>query len=186
MNQFSWDKHEKDKKYKVFISCAYPEDEQYKEALCSLGKDFLMVKTLRPGEIEMENPNHEEYIRRVTQGDYITPETVVVVLVGGKTFARKWVDWEISAALQSRLVGTFSGLLGICLPTHPDYGKTRFRAEIVPRRLVDNMNTGFAKFYDWTKDPDMLRLWVGEAFTRRVEAANRRDNSRAHMLESQA
>lgn len=50
--------------------------------------------------------------------------TVLVVLVDPKTKCRMHVDWEISSALSTK-VGD-SGLLGILLPSHPDYGKEKF------------------------------------------------------------
>ncbi len=64
------------------------------------------------------------------------------------------------------------------MPAHPDYGKDKYKADIVPPRLVDNLNSGYAKFYDWTTEGNKIKKWVEDAFQNRIDKADKIDNSR--------
>jgi len=167
---------EKDTRHKVFISYYHKDDEKYKyrEKFEELFGHIFINKSVEGGDIAPDNS--DGYIKRLIQQNYITDTSVLVVLVGPKTYCRKHVDWEISAALNKK-VGGYSGLLGLCLPTHPDYDKDKYNPDIVPPRLVDNLKSGYANFYDWTKDESKIKKWVKEAFQARIDKADKIDNS---------
>ncbi len=162
-------------RHKVFISYYHKEDENYKKKFEELFDDLFINKSVNPGDIDSDNS--DEYIKQLIQKEYIDDASVLVVLVGPNTYGRKHIDWEISAALNKK-VGGYSGLLGICLPTHPDYGKDKYNPDIVPPRLVDNIKSGYAKFYDWTTDRNKIKKWVEEAFQNRINKSDKIDNSR--------
>ena len=164
----------KDTKHKVFISYYHEDDEDYRDDFEDLFGHLFINKSVEPGDIDEDIST--EYIKRLIRENYITDTSVLVVLVGPKTYCRKHVDWEISAAL-SKKAGGYSGLLGLCLPTHPGYGK-KYNEDVVPPRLVDNLESGYAKFYDWTKDENKIKKWVEEAFQSRIDKADKIDNSR--------
>jgi len=166
---------EGDTRHKVFISYYHKDDEYYRNRFEELFGHLFINKSVEPGDIDTDVST--EYIKRLIQQNYITDTSVLVVLVGPKTYCRKHVDWEISAAL-SKKVGGYSGLLGLCLPTHPDYGKDRYNADNVPPRLVDNLKSGYAKFYDWIEDGAKIKILIDEAFNNRIEKAHLIDNSR--------
>jgi hypothetical protein len=168
-------KSEEDTKHKVFISYYHREDQKYKCRFEDLFKHLFINKSVEPGEIDTDVST--EYIKRLIQEKYIEDTSVLVVLVGPKTYCRKHVDWEISAALNKK-VGGYSGLLGLCLPTHPDYRRDSYSPDIVPPRLVDNLKTGYAKLYDWTEDESTIKKWIEEAFQARIDKAAKIDNSR--------
>lgn len=144
----------KDTRHKVFISYYHKDDQYYRNQFEELFGHLFINKSVEPGDIDTDVST--EYIKRLIQKNYITDTSVLIVLVGPKTYCRKHVDWEISAAL-SKKVGGYSGLLGLCLPTHPDYSKDKYKADIVPPRLVDNLKSGYAKFYDWTEDENKIK-----------------------------
>lgn len=164
-----------DNKHKVFISYYHKDDSYYRERFESLFGHLFMNTSVKPGDIDTDDS--DEYIKRLIQEDYISDTSVIVVLIGAKTYCRKHVDWEISAAI-SKKVGGYSGLLGLCLPTHPDYGKDKYTADIVPPRFVDNLKSGYADFYDWTEDETKIKKWVEKAFHARIGNADNIDNSR--------
>lgn len=173
----SWDylfESKKDTRHKVFISYYHKEDEYYRNSFEKLFGHLFINRSVKPGDIDTDVST--EYIKRLIQEDYIADISVLVVLVGPKTYCRKHVDWEISAALMKK-VGGYSGLLGLCLPTHPDYGKDKFNPDIVPPRLVANIRSGYAKFYDWTEDEHKIKKWIEEAFKARIDKADLIDNS---------
>ena len=167
-------------KHKIFISYFHGNDkckgdEHYKELFEELFKELFINKSVKKDYIDSDNSN--EYIKRLIQLNYIEDSSVLVVLVGPYTWGRKHVDWEISAALNKK-VGGYSGLLGICLPNHPDYGKKEFDPYIVPQRLVDNIDSGYATLYGWTEEKDVIKKIVEDAFQNRVKKADSINNSR--------
>jgi hypothetical protein len=162
-------------RHKVFISYYHKDDQYYRDSFETLFGHLFADKSVKPGDIDSDDS--DEYIKRLIQEDYIEDTSVLVVLVGPKTYCRKHVDWEISAALNKK-VGGYSGILGLCLPTHPDYVKDKYNASIVPPRLVDNLKSGYAKFYNWSEDENKIKKWVEEAFQARIDKADKIDNSR--------
>ncbi len=170
-------------KHKVFISYFHGNkeckgDELYKNKFEKLFKDLFIPKSVQKGDIDIDNSN--EYIKRLIQLNYIEDSSVLVVLVGPHTWSRKHVDWEISAALNKK-IGGYSGLLGICLPNHPDFKKIEVDSDIVPLRLVDNIDTDYAQLYPWTEEKNKIKKWVEEAFQNRIKKADSIDNSRTQF-----
>jgi len=170
----SWN-YRKDTRHKVFISYYHKDDQYYRNSFEELFGHLFINKSVEPGDIDTDVST--EYIKRLIQQDYISDTSVIVVLVGSKTYCRKHVDWEISAAI-SKIVGGYSGLLGLCLPTHPDYDKDKYQRDILPPRLVDNLQTGYAKFYNWTESESKIKELVEDAFQARISGADKIDNSR--------
>lgn len=164
-----------DTRHKVFISYYHADDQSYKEKFEELFGDIFINKSVGDGEIDDDLSN--EYIKRLIREGYITDTSVLVVLVGKNTHKRKHVDWEISAAL-SRKAGGYSGLIGLCLPDHPAYGKKKYSQEDVPPRLVDNLISGYAKLYDWTTSPKIIKARIEDAFNARIDRKYKIDNSR--------
>jgi hypothetical protein len=77
--------------------------------------------------------------------------------------------------------GGHSGLVGLCLPSHPAYGESKYDPDTVPPRLVDNLNSGYARFYDWTTSEDKIQGYIEEAFQGRVDKSDKIDNSRTQF-----
>jgi hypothetical protein len=123
-------------KRKVFIGYHH-KDEYYKNLFEQLLRDVFVNKAVKFRGIDSDLT--ECYIWRLIQEGYISDSSVCVVLLGSKTYSRKHIDWEISAALSTK-VGGYSGLLGLILPNRPDYDLTYYIPSTVPPRLHDNVN----------------------------------------------
>jgi len=106
---------------------------------------------------------------------------VLVVLLGAKTKCRKHVDWEISGALNRKVGDSYAGLLGLLLPSHPDYGKNTYNGSLVPARLYDNLSSGYAIIQDYTTDRKKLQEYIELAYKNRKAKADKRVNSRIQM-----
>jgi hypothetical protein len=168
-------------KHRVFVSF-FHNDEAYRRRWDELFSSILTSVSVEPGEID--GSSSAEYIKRLIQEDYITQASVVVVLVGLKTHCRKHVDWEISAGLNKK-VGGYSGLIGIWLPNHPNFGSGKsWTADPTPARLADNLWSGYAKGFDWTEDANKVKGWVERAFKARVEHADKINNGRAQLTKN--
>ena len=145
-------------RHKVFTSYYHHDDQWYKNKFIELFGHLFIDKSVGDGEISTDVST--EYIKRLIQDDdYLADASVTVVLCGPNTKKRKHVDWEISAGLNKK-VGGYSGLLGIHLPTHPDYGKDKYNSDNIPARLADNLKTKFAKIIDWTESEETIKKQI--------------------------
>lgn len=162
-------------KRKTFLSY-YHKDEQYKKYYENLFDDLIVNKSVQKGDIDSDNS--DEYIKQLIQKEYLYDTTVLVVLLGAKTKHRKHVDWEISGALNYKVGDHYAGLLGIVLPTHPDYKKPiNQRLKInYPKRFIENYASGYAVMIDWTEDRVFMQNAIEKAFRQRANDDKRRNS----------
>ncbi len=154
-------------KRKTFVSYYHQDDQDYRTKFENLFGDLVVSKSVEDGDIDSDNS--DDYIKQLIQKEYLSDTTVLVVLIGPKTKCRKHVDWEIAGAISTR-VGGNSGLIGILLPSHPDYGAGKnYNAENLPKRLAANLDSGYAKLYDWTDDRVKMQQWLEVAFAGKSE-----------------
>ena len=164
---------------KTFVSYYHKDDEGYRTKFDNLFDDLVTSKSVEDGDIDSDSS--DEYIKQLIQKDFLADTTVLVVLIGAKTKCRKHVDWEISGALNLKVGDNNAGLLGILLPTHPDYGTGNATYNLMPERLADNFKTGYAVIRDWTDDRILMQKYIEEAFANRTAKAEERVNSRVQM-----
>ena len=157
-------------RHKVFVSYYHEDDQIYRnkfERLFLSRYDIFVSKSVGIGDIDPHDNQTTEYIRQQIRDKYIRDATVVVVLVGARTWQRKYVDWEISAGLRHTKRNPRCGLLGILLPTYPGYKSNKYYPDTIPPRLYDNLESGFATIHSWRNDPRYTQKWIHEAFNRR-------------------
>lgn len=169
-------------KHKVFVSYHHDSDEYYRNEFERLFGGIFVNKSVGLNEIDSDIST--EYIKRLIQEEYITDSSVIVVLIGENSWRRKHIDWEISAALNKK-VGGHSGILGICLPTHPDYGHTTYDSTLTPGRLVDNIESGFAHYINWTGNIESMKARIQDAFDARTQKKDLIKNDRIQMIRNQ-
>jgi len=165
-------------RHKLFLSYYHKDDQYYKNRFDELFGHLFINKSVSPGDIKSDIST--EYIKRLIQEKYIEDSSVLVVLVGQKTYCRKHVDWEISAALNKK-VGGYSGLLGILLPNFQLTSEGKFRYDDIPPRLADNVKSGYADVYLWNwvcQSNSRIKDAIEEAFRARIEKADKIDNTR--------
>lgn len=159
-------------KHKVFISYHHEEDEEYKNRLVQSLTAKVVDKSVSPGDIHDENLPLDE-IRRRIRDDHIADAVVTVVLIGRCTWQRKHIDWEISASLIDRPNNERCGVVGVLLPTHPDYRKKakKRNKRRFPQRLSLNLagNDPFIRVYRWPRRRVGRKLLpkIHEAFQRK-------------------
>jgi hypothetical protein len=154
-------------KRKTFVSYYHHDDQKYKERFENLFGDLVVSKSVTQGAIDSNNS--DEYIKQLIQKEYLSETTVLVVLVGPKTKCRKHVDWEIAGAISTR-VGGNSGLIGILLPTHPSFGENKtYDPNNLPKRLAANLNSGYARLFDWSDERVKMQEWIEAAFKGKSE-----------------
>ncbi len=168
-------------KHKVFISYYPHADQGYRNAFERIFGHLFISKSVEPGFVTSDLG--ADYIERLIREGYITERSVVIVLVGPKTYGRRNVDWEISAGLNKK-AGGYSGLIGILLPEFPLQQFGNYLDKDLPARLADNAKSGFASTYLWDwfcADQNRVTYAIQSAFEARIGKANLVDNSREQM-----
>lgn len=163
-------------KRKTFLSYYHKDDQLYKKYFENLFDDLIVNKSVQKGDIDSDNS--DEYIKQLIQKEYLYDTTVLVVLLGAKTKHRKHVDWEISGALNYKVGDHYAGLLGIVLPTHPDYKKPinqRLKCNY-PERFIENYESGYAVMIDWTEDRVFMQNAIEKSFRQRANNDKRRNS----------
>ncbi|MEH2328007.1 TIR domain-containing protein [Nostoc sp.] len=162
-------------KHSVFLSYYHNRDECWRQYFEQLFGNLFINKSVKIGDISKKL--NAQSVREYIYNNYIFGVSILVVLVGEKTYCRKHIDWEISGALMQN-TGNASGLVGLCLPTHPNYKQGHYNFDIIPPRLVDNIKSGYAQIYDWTEDENTVAKWIEEAAKLRINQRHFINNSR--------
>ena len=156
----------------VFVSYHHGGDAAARARFERENGSVIRSSSIYPGEISTGPEVRREIRKRIVGCDY------VVVLVGRETYTRRWVDWEIHAALTRDRSGAPRPIVGILLPemtitgallpsllvTPPpraavtellrrsDELSRELMAETgatLPARLLDNLLTGYATLAPW-------------------------------------
>ena len=155
-------------KRNVFVSYYHKDDQLKRKQFDNLFGDLIINQSVMLDEINGENS--DDYIHRLINEGYMKDTTVLTVLLGPNTKCRKHVDWEIGGALNVKVGDRYAGLLGIRLPSHPDYGLgTDFNPDYYPIRFAANLESGYAVLADWSEDRKAMQDLIELAFSRRKE-----------------
>tara|TARA_R110002051_G_C8651163_1_gene487593 strand:+ start:84 stop:869 length:786 start_codon:yes stop_codon:yes gene_type:complete len=156
-------------KRNVFVSYYHADDQGKRKEFDNLFGDLMINQSVMLDEINGENS--DAYISRLINEGYMKDTTVLTVLLGPKTKCRMHVDWEISGALNKKVGERYAGLLGIRLPTHPDFGLgTDYNPDNYPNRLAANLDSGYAVLADWTEDRKAMQDLIEIAFANRSQS----------------
>jgi hypothetical protein len=155
-------------KRKSFVSYYHRDDQYYRERFENLFGDLVISKSVEDGDIDTDNGT--DYIKQLIQREYLSDTTVLIVLIGAKTKGRKHVDWEIAGALNYKVGDNYAGVVGLFLPSHPDYGSDKYHPALVPSRLAANVKSGYAIARDWSDDRVVMQKYIEKAFTARSES----------------
>lgn len=166
-------------KRKTFVSYYHRANQSFKDKFINLTSDLIINKSVNDGDISSNVS--DEYIKQLIQKGYLSDTTVLIVLLGQKTKCRKHVDWEISGALNHKVGDNYAGLLGLKLPSHPDYGTGKYTYSEQPARLTDNLKSGYAVIRDYTTDRKKIQNYIELAFKNRNDQSDKRINSRKQL-----
>ncbi|WMX17557.1 TIR domain-containing protein [Aureispira sp. CCB-E] len=164
---------------KSFISYYHKDNQTDKEHFKHLTTDLIVNKSVEDGDIKSDLS--DEYIKQLILKGYLKDTTVLILLLGNKTKCRKHIDWEISGALNLKVGDGYAGVLGLILPSHPDYNTGKYTSSKHPQRFIDNVETGYAIIRNYTTDRKKLQEYIELAFANRKAQADKRINSRPQM-----
>ena len=152
--------------HKVFVSF-HSDDMEYKDIFIKMMGSNMVNWSV--GIEDIDDSLGTRAIRQKIRDEFIREATVTVILIGSCTWQRRHVDWEIGASLRDTRANPRCGLLGILLPNHPDYRRSKFDPNLFPPRFADNLlePDPFGLLRRWHKNPDHIRRWIHKAYRRR-------------------
>jgi hypothetical protein len=160
---------------KVFISYHHSDQREVENFISTFGYGPLgfIHRALGLGmSQDIVDSTNTEYVMRRIRELYLKDSTVTIVLVGRRTWSRRYVDWEIQASLRGVQGGLPNGLLGIVLPSVG-------LSPVAPDRLRMNVSlplglTGYARWYWCPQTHADLKNMIEEAFRART--------TRSHLI----
>lgn len=163
-------------RHKCFVSYRVTDMEEVEAFLDNFGTEFIPRSVGVTEEDDFFDSDDDDYIRRRIRELYLKDTSVTILLVGGCSWSRKFIDWEISSSLRNDSVNRRNGLLAIQLPS-ADGAR-------VPDRLKDNWvrekpEESYALYKVYPSSAAALRARIEEAFLARTEKSSLVHNSRA-------
>lgn len=127
-------------KRSVFLSYHHSGDQAYYDVFTKAFDDTYDILFDNSLERQIDSDNVNYVLQRIRDG-FVKGSSCTIVLCGAETPWRKYVDWEIKATLDMK-----HGLIGVNLPTNRQNANGRV---IVPDRLHDNIQSGYAVWTNW-------------------------------------
>lgn len=191
----------------VFVSYHHNGDARLRDSFERQLAGVIRSSSIFPGEIQA--PASELVAKRVMR-DRIGNCDALVVLVGQQTFGRRWVDWEIRAALDPRIRGGRKPLIGALSPqltrhlnaieqeistikgrrsgrsilVAADALNETFRKRLnmqLPPRLLDNVISGYASLHAWPRSAAIVESILHPRIGENALATNQRQSMSIDM-----
>lgn len=164
-------------RHKCFVSYHVNDIAEVEAFLNDFGTEFIPRSVGVTVEDDFIDSTDENYIKRRIRELYLRDSTVTIVLVGACTWARKFVDWEVSSSLRDDTINTRNGLLAYPLPSRNNTAK-------LPARIADNWTSGnqaasYARYMSYPTSTTVVRSHIESAFDDRTTKGDLVDNTRA-------
>jgi hypothetical protein len=161
---------------KCFVSYHVDDIDEVTAFLDTFGSEFIPRSVGVTEEDDFVDSDDVDYIKRRIREKYMTDSTVTIVLLGGCTWSRKFVDWEISSTLRNDTNNKRMGLLVLPLPSRNNTAK-------LPDRVGDNWIDGdpeksYAIYRSYPVSASGLRRNINAAFDARTDANKKAKNDR--------
>lgn len=140
----------------IYISYNHT-DRYFKDRLNKIiGEKYNITSS--PQEYSIKN-NVNKYFEELENNN----EDIVIVLIGTDTYKSKNVDWELEYGLSHD-----SCIIGLCLPTNDDYRKKTVNPSNLPIKLVNNLYSGYASYFDWTENIEDLEEYIDITYNQKM------------------
>ena len=164
-------------RHKCFVSYHVADIDEVESFVQNFGTEFIPRCIGITEEDDFVDSTDADYIKRQIREKYLTDSTVTIVLLGECTWARRFVDWEISSSLRNDPRNRRSGLLVIPLPSMSNRTK-------LPDRVKDNYDEAdlarsYAIYHNYPSTKRVLRSSISSAFNARVDNDKTINNSRS-------
>lgn len=171
-------------RHKCFVSYHVADIDEVTKFLDDYATEFIPRSVGVTEEDDFVDSTDQDYIKRRIREEYLTDSTVTIVLLGGCTWSRKFVDWELSSSLRNDSSNRRSGLLAIPLPSRNNTAR-------LPDRVGDNWVDGnvaksYACYRSYPTSAARMRSDIEDAFGARTSKSDKVDNSRALKMGNSA
>lgn len=164
-------------RHKCFVSYHVADVDEVSKFLDDYGSEFIPRSVGVTEEDDFVKSTDTDYIKRRIREKYLTDSTVTIVLLGKCTWARKFVDWEISSSLRNDSVNKRSGLLVMPLPSMNNSATLSDR--IKDNWVKDKPADSYASYVSYPSSASLIRLNIETAFSARTSKADKANNTRA-------
>jgi hypothetical protein len=150
------------RKKRLFVSYHHDRDRHFFERLSRLFAARYDITEDASRERTTGSDDGERMVEMLRK-KFVARSDCSILLCGLQTPFRKFVDWEIKAALDES-----KGMVGVNLPTNHSGPGGRC---VVPDRFSDNIRSQFAVLISWediVADPELLAREIEEAMSRPV------------------
>ncbi|QOR69381.1 TIR domain-containing protein [Ruania alkalisoli] len=163
-------------RHKCFVSYHADDMAAVEDFIETFGSEFLARSVGVTIEDDFIDSDSDEYIKRRIREEYLTDSTVTILLLGQCTWARKFVDWEISSSLRNDTSNKRNGLLVYPLPSMNNKAR-------LPGRVRDNWREGdtdasYVRYLSYPTSSSVVRSNIEAAFNDRLDKSDLVDNSR--------
>jgi len=169
-----------DVRHKTFVSYHHQDQEEADKFIRTFdhGGDVFIARAVGNDETmdELISSDNDDYVMQRIREDFLSDSTVTLLFIGKDTWSRKFQDWELAASLdQGPVAGKPNGVVAILSP--------ELTEAMLPDRLADNLQSGYAKLYAYPKDWSQLAGWIEEAYQAREDEEKRKlvRNGRAKL-----
>lgn len=142
-------------KHQVFISYHHDDEKEVQKFIDDFGDDCFIVRGVF--EDDIINSTDPNYIMQQIRDRYLRKSTVTIVMIGKCTWSRKFIDWEIASTLRDDTKNKRAGLMAVALPSINNSGT-------LPARFKDNMDNGYATFWNYPSSKSVLEDCIEKAF----------------------
>ena len=163
-------------RHKCFVSYHVADIDEVESFLKSYGTEFIPRCIGITEEDDFVDSTNEDYIRRRIREKYLTDSTVTIVLLGQCTWARKFVDWEISSSLRNDPNNKHNGLLIMPVPSMNNRPELPARAK--DNYIASNLKKSYTICASYPTTASALRSNINSAFAARSDITKTVDNSR--------
>lgn len=164
-------------RHKCFVSYHIDDIDEVEQFIDTFGSEFIPRSVGVTVEDDFVNSTDEDYIKRRIRDEYLSDSTVTIVLLGGCTWGRKFVDWEISSSLRNDSNNKRSGLLVYPLPSMNN--STVLPARVRDNWVKDDPAASYARYLSYPTSKSEIRANIESAFQDRTSKSSLVDNSRA-------
>ena len=170
---------EKAVRHKCFVSFHHADETEVEAFIDSFETAFIPRILGVSDEDDFIDSDDTDYVMDQIREKYLTDSTVTIVLVGGCTWARRYVDWEVYSTLRNDKNNTRSGLMAIELPSLAAAGNGK-----LPARVSDNVSSDkkYARYWTYPSTVSGLQTHIEEAFQARTSKASLIDNTRDRKI----
>lgn len=163
-------------RHKCFVSYHAEDMDEVEGFIEKYSTEFIPRCIGITEEDDFVNSTDDEYIKRRIREKYLSDSTVTIVLLGECTWARRFVDWEISSSLRNDPKNKRSGVLVMPLPSMNNRAK-------LPARIADNYIEGdtaksYTLYHSYPSTKSALRSSIQSAFDARSDSTKIMKNSR--------